>query len=202
MTYLKESALELCPVLEEELSILRSVLENNISNEKNFSPMLTFFSDPTTRKLAVVTKIHDNFIDTLSHISSALFLYPAINAHHAIVSMYSEIHDDDGNKTAEAINSFLISEDYGIIITMQYTVSNNTVTWLYDNFECVSISDAPFTGISKEMANMLFMYTHMEKPVYTVQELLSYLSYSGAAVHQFGEQKVTYYHMSEISNEQ
>ena len=196
MTYLKESALELCSVLEEELSVLRAVLENSVTNGKSFSPMITFFSDPSTRTIATVTKVHEDFVDTLSHISSALFLYPALNAHHAIITLHSEIHDDDNNKTSDAINTFLISEDYGIIITMHYTVSNNTVTWLYDNFECVSIADAEFTGISKEMANMLFMYTHMEKPAYTVQELLSYLSYSGAAIHQFGEQKVTYYHMS------
>lgn len=197
MTFLKESAIELCPVIEDELGIIRSVLENSVNTGKSFSPMLTFFDSPTTRKIAVVTTLHQEFIDTLSEVSAALFLYSSLNAHHATVSLHSEIHDDDGNKTAEAVNVFLISEDYGIIITMQYTLSNNTVTWLYDNFECVSIADAPFTGISKEMANLLFMHSHMDKPVYTVTELLSYLSYSNVAIHQFGDTPVTYYQMSQ-----
>ena len=182
--------------MDEELSVIRSVLEDSVTNGESFAPMLTFFDSPTTRRIAVVTNVHQQFADTLVEISSALFLYSALNAHHATLCLHSDIQDDNGNKTAEAVNVFLISEDYGVLITMQYTLSNNTVTWLYDNFECVSIADAPFTGISKEMVNLLFMHSHMDKPPYTVQELLSYLSYSNAGIHQFGDSQVTYYQMS------
>ena len=196
MTFLSESALELFPILEQELSVLRSVLEETVAAGKSFCPMLTFFDSPTTRKIAVATKIHQDFGDTLSEISAALFLYSSINAHHATLCLHSDIQDDDGDKLSEAINLFLVSEDYGFMITMQYTVSNNTVTWLYDNFECISIVDAPFTGVSKEMVNMLFMHSHLEKPVYTVNELLSYLSYIDVDIHQFGDSPTLYYNMS------
>ena len=193
MTYILQDIKDLCPVIDEELLVLRGTLEENVSHGYNYRPMVTFFKFPDVRQCAVVPNPQVEFTDTLARIAEALYLYPALDSSYAVVSLLSELHDDDNNKTAECLNVFVLEEDSAHMINMPYTVSDKNVNWLYDKFSSVNVSNHEYEGISKEMINMFYMFTHLEHPLYTVQEVLSFLGISGAGVHVFPGVNVSYF---------
>lgn len=193
MTYILQDIKEICPVIDEELLVLRGTLEENVSHDYNYRPMVTFFQSSHARQCAVVPNPQIEFTDTLARIAEALYLYPALNSSYAVVSLLSELHDDDNDKTAECLNVFVLEEDSAYMINMPYTVSHKNVNWLYDKFTSVNVSNHEYEGIAKEMINMFYMFTHLEHPLYTVQELLSFLGISGAGVHVFPGLNVSYF---------
>jgi hypothetical protein len=193
MTYILQDIKDICPIIDEELLVLRSTLEENVSHDSPYCPMITFFNYPDKRQCAVVPVRQVEFSDTLARIAEALYLYSALNCTYAIVSLSSELHDENQNKTADCINVFLLEENSAHMINMPYTVSGKNVTWLYEKFSSVNVANHEFEGISKEMINMFYMFTHLEDPLYTVQELLSFLGINGAGIHAFPGLNVSYF---------
>jgi hypothetical protein len=181
MTYILQDIKDISPIIDEELLVLRSTLEENVSHDYPYRPMITFFGYPDKRQCAVVPVPQIEFSDTLARIAEALYLYSALNSTYAIVSLSSELYDENENKTSDCINVFLLEENSAHMINMPYTASGKNVTWLYEKFS------------SKEMINMFYMFTHLEDPLYTVQELLSFLGINGAGIHAFPGLNVSYF---------
>ena len=194
MTYhILQEIKNICPVIYEELLVLRATLEENILHDCDYNPMITFFRSPDVRQIAIVPKPESEFSDTLARFAETLYLYSALNCTYAVISLSSELHDENQNKTSECMNVFLLEEDSAHMINMPYTLSGRTVNWLYDKFYSVNVSNHEYDGISKEMINMFYMFTHLEHPLYSVQELLSFLGMSGAGVHVFPGFNISYF---------
>lgn len=196
MTFELSNIKELCSVIEQELTILRCVLEDASKRSANYHPMMTFFKDSQRRFLALTIPSQPTFADTLTRMAEAFYLYPPLQSHCAIVSLDSTLQHPDGTMY-DCLQVFVISEHFGAIIKMPYTKnSDNTVTWQEQNFSTDDIINTKYEGLSKEMINLFFMITHLDASPYTVQECLSYLTYVGIAIQPFEALKIVYYDMS------
>jgi hypothetical protein len=184
-------------IADDTLYAMRHTCETIIANKTSFHPMLTFFSSEDKVALSAVVNSSDNFEQTLVRISESLYLYPPLKAHAVMIAINSDLHDDSGNYLSSSLNVFTLSEIYGFFTTMPYTVdSQSKVTWHDDKFETVNVLDGQFEGISKEMVNLFYMFTHMDYPPYTVQEVLSYLSFVGTIVNFHETTPISFYDMT------
>lgn len=175
----------------------RDTCEKAIKQVGSFHPMITFFASEDKVSATVVVNSHPSFQDTLSRISEAMYLYPPLKAHAAMIAINSDIHDDNGNWLSSSLNVFTVCEEYAFITTMPYSVDESrNVHWFTDQFETSNVLDKNFEGISKEMVNLFFMFTHIDSAPYTVQEVLSYLTYVGASINLQEEMPIAFYDMT------
>lgn len=175
----------------------RHTCEQVIKNSSSFAPMLTFFASSDKVSTTVVVNSYPSFEETLLRISEALYLYSPLNAHAVMVSINSDIHDDDGNYISSSLNTFTLSDAYAFITTMPYSVDDKlNVSWYTEKFETSNVLDKNFEGISKEMVNLFYMFTHVENSPYTVQEVLSYLTFVGATISIHENTPISFYDMT------
>ena len=183
------------PYVQEELSVIRSTFELQFSQEKSFSPMMTFYNSLQQRMIALVTPPQDSFELTLQRISEALHLFPSLATHTLFVTMKSEIQYED--HSTDILTTFVLSEDYGYLVTMPYSIdSTGNVVWQSESFVYENLMDKEFSDLSQEMVDLFYMYTHMANSPFVVQEILSYLSFIGFSIELFHSIKITYYDMT------
>lgn len=185
------------PNIDAELDVLRLTLEQVASKSSVFHPIINFFDSDNQRLATVVVHSQSTFDSTLCRMAEALYLYPSLASSSAIIALVGDMLDDDGNHTHSVLSAFTITEDYGYVTSMPYSIdSSNNITWMTDQFESTNVLDKHFEGVSKEMLNMFYMFSHMERGPYTVHELATYLTFVGTSVQFSDKIKVSYYDMT------
>jgi len=189
LTKIKEE----CFIIDEEINIIQNVLMETSSRGAKYHPTITFFQDGKTRQVAVTILSQPTFSETLIRIAETLHLYPCLRSSCAVVSLDSTIQNTD-NQSFDCLQIFLISEYQGYIIQLPYTKNqDNTILWHTDQFQTENLLSTNFDGLTKDMINLFFTFTHLNAPTYTAHECLSYLSYSGAGIAVFDSLKIAYY---------
>lgn len=187
---------DICSKADEEFDLLRMTLEQMISQNHSFNPMMTFFSARDKRSAALVIPPQSETVQTIARISECLYLYTPMRSHCVFITLPSDIDDDDGKFLSHSISTFLLSDECAFLKIMPYTIdSNNKVVWTTEKFETLNILEKNFQGLSKEMVNLFYMFTHLEDAPYTVQEVASYLTFVGIEVLFDKNLEVLYYNM-------
>ena len=193
MTLDLENIKETCSIIEDEISVLQQTLQEHLINDHSYSPMITFFTSPDTRALAVVPPNQPSFQDTLVRMSEIFYIYSPLASHCCVISIDSTIKNDQGSDI-DCFHVFVISEEQGYVIMLPYSKdSSNNLTWHSEDFTAQNILDTEFQGQTKEMINLFYTFTHLNSPPFTVNECLSYLSHVGAAILVFDSFKINYY---------
>lgn len=187
---------------DDALYAFRHTCEQVIEKSAGFHPMLTFYAASDEPAITIVVDSSGTtFQHTLARLAEALYLYAPLKAHAVLIAINSDINNEDGKYIHSSLNVFTLSDLSAFVTSMPYTVtSTNQVTWLNDQFTTENILDKNFDGLSKEMVNLFYMLTHIDGSPYTVQELLSYLSYVGAAIQIHNDMNISFYDMTPQKN--
>lgn len=191
-----------CSNISSEIIVLKSLLESLHSHGNSYLPMLTFFSDKDTRLFTVNTPAQQTFDDSLIRISEALHLYSAANCESVVISLNASIHKDDVQYSSLIV--FLLSDSAAWQINLPYIIqSDNTFFWHNDLFEVNQIVEEDIHSIenlTKDMLTMFYVYTHIDHSPYTLSEVLSYLSTTGAMIVNHQNDIISFYDFSHSAN--
>lgn len=168
--------------IENEVAIMKMVVESSVSKNHGFVPMVVFYSSSTTKEFVVAPEAGNTFDSKMKSISEVLHLYSAAKSYAAIVSfnIKAEIND----QTYDMINMYVLTASNAYVIQIPFLVDNNKVEWQNDMFSCTSIDELETDAIAKNVLTMFYHFTHIENPGFTVEELMSYLSFKGAEIAQ------------------
>lgn len=180
--------------IQKEVSILKSLVEQQLSNDMKYHPMVAFISHSDNRMMAVTVPNVGTFEENSYALSEIMHLFPAFSAKTAIITMTAKI--DINDHLYDLLNVFILSDDSAYILTLPYThTQNNTFTWHDDISNLTNLADMDGEHEGADFISMLFVFTHMPGPVFTSSEILSYLSYKGYAIQDF-QNKFSYFEMS------
>jgi hypothetical protein len=182
--------------IENEVAIIKTVLENCSSVNENFVPMLIFYSSPKDKQLVVAPAWGDTFQTRMRSIADALHLFSAIRSYSVIVSFCTKAEYD--NITYQMLNVYVMSEEHASAITLPYSTDDNGVVNWEDRYSSISsIDELETDDTGREVFSMFYHYLHLTESVLTPSNILTYLSARGAAIVQFSS-KYQYYEMSEL----
>lgn len=168
--------------IEGEVAAFKMVLQNCLNHDEDFVPMCVFYTNKDTKAMVVAGAGSDNFIEKFTSVAEVMHLYRPLNASSVIVAMVTNmIHEQDAYK---ALAVSVLSDESAWNIILPYEVDGKNVTWNNDisYINPVDKEDADETG--RDLFSMLYVFTHMEASGLTAEEILSYLAYKGAAIHQ------------------
>ena len=183
--------------IDNEISILKTVVESNVQRNDIFAPMVVFYNrknNQQVRDLVVVPKYYDDFSDRMRSVAEAMQLYSATRASAVIVAMVNQIIADDNR--CHALTVFACNDDNAYM--MQYPMTpqpDGSVEWHENLIEIVSVDNYDYDETGRELVSMLYMFVHMPNALFATSELLSYLTYNNAAISDMNN-SYSYYDMS------
>lgn len=175
----KNDILEIVSDFQDELSIHKTLVEKAFDRSEKYSPMLIFYTDPSTKNIVVVPDT-EVFVDLLPKISETMHLFNALESSAVIVSIASKIAIDD--VTYDSINFFIAARHVAYIYYMPYTVDNNKITWYDEVCFAQELLSTDFDTNGQDLINIIRGHVHVEKSPFSASEVLNYLSYRGYAI--------------------
>lgn len=181
--------------IENESAILKTVLENCAARDEDFIPMLIFYSTKDTKDLVVAMNYFSDFPSKMTSIAEALHLYAALKSSAVIVAVTSTmIHEDE---QYSALTLSLLTEAAAWNLVYPYKVEGSEVVWYNDIAYCNEIDSEEVDSDGQDVYTMFYTFTHIDHPAFSPSEVLSYLAFKGAAIHQLNT-KIEYFAPQEL----
>jgi hypothetical protein len=177
---LTTALLPFCSDASEEIHLIKQTFANVVKNQglDQWNPFFVFFDTPFKSHLIVQSKNVQGYENILLSISEVFSLYPAMNAHSAILVLDATVKDDLGNQT-DALKLFFVCSSSCVAVTIPYEVNGNDVSYIDSEMEIETITTDHFTDSYKDLYVIMFTYSHIDSSPYSESEVCSYLTYSG-----------------------
>lgn len=176
--------------IEKESAILKTVLENCEARNEEFIPMVIFYSNKDTKDLVVAMNYFDDFPSKMTAIAEALHLYSAMNSNAVIVAVTSKMLHN--NEEYSALTMSLLTHSAAWSIVHPYRIENSEVVWYNDISYIHELDAEDVDEVGQDVYSMFYVFTHLERTAFSPSEILSYLAFKGAAIHQINT-KIEYF---------
>jgi len=151
----------------------------------SFIPMVTIFRNPQTVEITIVCNSFSDKDQMYKSFAEMLYYFSASKAHSFIfaVDVRQTFYSNDDVKDkiqnpVEALTLSFVSEDSSGVLSMPYTIKEKEVNWKYEDFNLTKVADKdPSEVYQGDMAELLYVMTHMDGPLFTPAQLLNYYSY-------------------------
>ena len=181
--------------IEEEVSVLKTLLEKGYQEGYAYSPMVVFYKDPKTKTIVVSPSDNDTFAGRMYAISEILHLHTAMYSWSSVVSFTSTVEVDGEEKSA--LNIFVMCELSAYIITLPFIAEGSNVTWFPELDSLHTSETIELDESGRDLLTMFNIYIRLIKSPFTAPEILSYLSSKNMAISQLDSIKVPYFDMSD-----
>jgi hypothetical protein len=152
-----------------------------------FAPMLTIFSDLDNIEITIQCREYEDKDDMYKSLNEMLQFYSATEAHSFIFAMdirqttYSQQSPATKVESpTDALSLTFASQDSSGMLIMPYEVIDNKVIWNSDKFDVSTLAnDDPSKTYQGEIAELFYLMTHLNGPLFTPAQLLNYYNFKG-----------------------
>jgi hypothetical protein len=154
----------------------------------SFVPMVTMFSNMEDIEITIQCRDYLDKDDMYKAFNEMLHYFSATEAHSFIFAMdirqtsYSQKDPDSKKASAtDALSLVFASEDSSGMLIMPYSIDDNdNVIWDTKEFNLTSLaSDDPSKSYQGEIAELFYLMTHLDGPLFTAAQLLNYYNFKG-----------------------
>lgn len=160
-------------------------IDNN--GPDSFAPMLSFFDSSGNLTIGVQLSSYEDKQTMYKNIAEIMQLYPALNSSACIfasdVRLTTYNSNSQNSKTqpaTEALSLTFVNTELSAVLTMPYQIHDRKVVWQEQDFAISNFAeDDPSKVYQGDMIELFFIMTHLEGGLFSVPEILNYLSYKG-----------------------
>jgi hypothetical protein len=153
----------------------------------SFVPMLTIFKDLDNIEITIQCREYLDKDDMYKSFNEMLQFYSATEAHSFIFAMdirqtvYSQENPNSKKASpSDALSLTFASEDSSGMVIMPYKIIDNAVVWDSNEFQLTSLAtDDPSKSYQGEIAELFYLMTHLDGPLFTAAQLLNYYNFKG-----------------------
>ena len=153
----------------------------------SFAPMISFFNSSGNLSIGVQLGNFESKRSMYKSIAEIMQLYPALEASACIfvsdVRMTTYDSNSQNSKTqpaTEALSLTFVNSELSAVLTLPYKIINNKVVWQEQDFIVSNFAEEdPSKVYQGDMIELLYIMTHLEGKLFSVPEILNYLSYKG-----------------------
>ena len=183
-----------CNSPEVQLQNVQQAFEQIISltqDDPTYRPRLAVFDDSRDLTFAVASRPYDGASDYKSAIAEMLYSFQALDAHSCILVLDSHIKDND-DVVGDCLNLYFMSSINCHVVQLMYSFEDDDIKWHEDKHRFSQIDLKDHDSVSQEMIEMLFVFTHLDHPPFSSQELFSFYSAQNYQFRSFKDLNVTY----------
>jgi hypothetical protein len=153
----------------------------------SFVPMLTIFKDLDDIEITIQCRDYKDKDDMYKSLNEMLHFFSATDAHSFIFAMdirqtvYSQDNPDSKKSTpVDALSLTFASNDSSGMFIMPYKIIDSNVVWDVNQFQLTSLADDdPSKSYQGEIAELFYLMTHLEGPLFTPAQLLNFYNFKG-----------------------
>lgn len=169
--------------IESFVKTFEEAIANN--GPDSFTPMVTMFRNPKSIEISIVCRDHSSKEDMYKAFAEMLHYFSASSSHSFIfavdVRQKSYSNDNFKNKiksSVEALTLAFVSENSSGLFVMPYTIQDKKVNWIVEDFDLSQVAEKdPSEVYQGDMAELLYIMTHMDDSLFTTAQLLNYYTY-------------------------
>ena len=158
----------------------------------SYRPRLAVFDDSLDLTFAIAARPYDGASDYKSTIAEMLYSFQALDAHSCILVLDSHVKDDDNSVIGDCLNLYFMSSINCHVVQLMYTIEDGDITWHDDRHRFSQIDLKDHDSVSQEMIELLFVFTHLDNPPFSSEELFSFYSAQNYQFRSFKDLNITY----------
>ena len=157
------------------------------AGSNSFVPMITIFRDLDDIEITIQCREHENKDDMYKAFNEMLHFFSATDAHSFIFAMdvrqtaYSQ--DNPNTKKSASVDALSLtfaSNDSSGILLLPYEIIDDNTIWDVDQFQLTSLADDdPSNSYQGEIAELFYLMTHLNGPLFTPAQLLNFYNFKG-----------------------
>ena len=157
------------------------------AGSNSFIPMITIFKDLDDIEITIQCRDYDDKDDMYKAFNEMLHYFSATDAHSFIFAVdvrqtsYSQ-NNPDTKKQAyiDALSLAFASNDSSGMVILPYEIVNDNIVWDVDSFQITTLTDDdPSKSYQGEIAELFYLMTHLDGPLFTPAQLLNFYNFKG-----------------------
>jgi hypothetical protein len=180
--------------VEEELKNIRSSFSDHVkmAGKDSYRPRIVFFDFFGNKTFGVVSRPYVDQTDYITCIAEMMYSYSALDASSCVLVLDSYLIKN-GQNIGSCLHCYFVGDRTANVVTLPYIYNESgDVMWdeSKDTSESIDLKD--HDGITQQMVELLYAFSHIDTPPFKMNELLSYYSSLNYHFRSFKDLGISY----------
>jgi len=179
---------------EQEIKNITSSFSDHVKltgKDTPYRPRLVFFDFFGEKSFGIVSRPYVDQTDYISSIAEMMYSYKSLEA-SACVLVLDSFLIKDGKNVGSCLYCYFIGDESAHIVCLPYSHQDDQVVWDLSAQSSESIDLKHHDGVTQQMIELLYVYSHISTPPFQFSDLLSYYSLMGYQFRSFKNLNVSY----------
>lgn len=179
---------------EQEIKNITSSFSDHVKlagKDTPYRPRLVFFDFFNKKSFGIVSRAYVDQTDFISSVAEMMYAYKSLDASACVLVLDSFLLKD-GKNIGNCLYCYFICDDSAHVVCLPYSYDNDQVVWDLSSQTSESIDLKHHDGITQQMIELLYVYSHIQNSPFQLSDLLSYYSSMGYQFKAFKNLKVSY----------
>ena len=157
------------------------------AGSNSFISMITIFKDLDDIEITIQCRDYDDKDDMYKAFNEMLHFFSATDAHSFIFAVdvrqtsYSQNNPDTKKQAyTDALSLAFVSNESSGMVILPYEIVNDNIVWDVDSFQITTLADDdPSKSYQGEIAELCYLMTHLDGPLFTPAQLLNFYNFKG-----------------------
>jgi hypothetical protein len=178
----------------EEIKNIRSSFSDHVkmAGKDNYRPRIVFFDFFGNKSFGIVSRPYADQTDYISCIAEMMYSYTALDSSSCVLVLDSYLTKNKQN-IGNCLYCYFVADKKASVVCMPYSYNDNgDVVWneSEDTSDTIDLKD--HEGMTQQMVELLYTFSHIDDAPFKMNELLSYYSSMNYHFRSFKELGISY----------
>lgn len=179
---------------EEELKNIRSSFSDHVkmAGKDTYRPRIVFFDFFGNKSFGIVSRPYNDHTDYVSSIAEMMYSYTSLDSNSCVLVLDSYLTKNKQN-IGNCLYCYFVADKKASVVCMPYSYNDNgDVVWneSEDTSDTIDLKD--HEGMTQQMVELLYTFSHIDDAPFKMNELLSYYSSMNYHFRSFKELGISY----------
>lgn len=179
---------------EEELKNITSSFADHVKlagKDAIYRPRLVFFDFFGNKSFGIVARPYADQTDYMSCIAEMMYAYGALKSDACVLVLDSFLVKNN-ERIGSCLYCYFIGDKSANVVCLPYNYSEDQVVWDLSKQTSQEIDLKNHDGMTQQMIELLYAFSHLETPPFSLSDLLSYYSSTNYQFKAFKDLKTSY----------
>lgn len=186
---------------EEEIKNITSSFGDHVKlvgKDTPYRPRIVFYDFFGYKSFGIASRPYVDQSDYMTCIAEMMYAYSALSSEACVLVLDSYI-TKNGQNVGNCLYCYFIGDKSAHMACLPYSYSNDEVVWDLSKQTSEEIDLKDHDGMTQQMVELLYAYSHLDKPPFSLSDLLSYYSSMNYQFRAFKNLKTPYIDFSKTN---
>jgi hypothetical protein len=179
---------------EEELKNITSSFVDHVKmagRDTSYRPRLVFFDFFGNKTFGIVARPYTDATDYMSCIAEMMYAYSALKS-DACVLVLDTFLLKNNERVGSCLYCYFIGDKSAHIVCLPYSYSEDQIVWDTPQSTFQEVDLKNHDGATQQMIELLYSFSHLDQPPFSLSDLLSYYSSVNYQFKAFRKLNISY----------